>query len=287
MEIYDKVSKHHELLNWNSETVKYYICEHPYIRPPVTWIYTFSAKERDTETGYSYFGSRYYNSDLSIWLSVDPMAAKYPHQSNYVYCSNNPIRIIDPNGEDEYEFDECGVLIKQTTNEQYDQFHIIDNDGNRINSSDQYHANTFFVSNYEDNSTLFKVIGNDAKDVSEQAFVFLANNTDVEWERVETNDGIYLGSNHEENSGRIGGKLLSQGYTINAHDHNHPSGNSIPSEADHNFATTVLNKNPKAKLQLHISPKMSGGYEIWIPYNANSTYKKKGTKELITPSKNK
>ena len=62
--------------------------------------YTFSAKERDPETGLSYFGSRYYSSDLSIWLSVDPMAGKYPYQSNYVYCSNNPISIIDPNGEE-------------------------------------------------------------------------------------------------------------------------------------------------------------------------------------------
>ena len=34
--------------------------------------YTFSAKEKDSETGLSYFGSRYYSSDLSIWLSVDP-----------------------------------------------------------------------------------------------------------------------------------------------------------------------------------------------------------------------
>ena len=63
-------------------------------------MYTFSAKEKDTETGYSYFGARYYSSDLSIWLSVDPMAAKYAHQSNYVYCSDNPIRMIDPNGEE-------------------------------------------------------------------------------------------------------------------------------------------------------------------------------------------
>ena len=65
---------------------------------PVTWNHTFSAKERDTETGYSYFGSRYYSSDLSIWLSVDPMADKYPSTSPYVYCRNNPIILIDPNG---------------------------------------------------------------------------------------------------------------------------------------------------------------------------------------------
>ena len=62
-------------------------------------MYTFSAKEKDTETGLSYFGSRYYSSDLSIWLSVDPMSDKYPSLSPYVYCANNPIKLVDPNGE--------------------------------------------------------------------------------------------------------------------------------------------------------------------------------------------
>ena len=65
-----------------------------------TWnaMYTFSAKEKDTETGYSYFGARYYSSDLSIWLSVDPMSEKYPSLSPYVYCADNPIKLVDPNG---------------------------------------------------------------------------------------------------------------------------------------------------------------------------------------------
>ena len=66
--------------------------------------HTFSAKERDTETGYSYFGSRYYSSDLSIWLSVDPMAAKYPSLSPYTYCAENPVRVVDPNGEEIGEY---------------------------------------------------------------------------------------------------------------------------------------------------------------------------------------
>ncbi len=30
------------------------------------------------------------------------MSDKYLHQSNYVYCSNNPIEVIVPNGEDEW-----------------------------------------------------------------------------------------------------------------------------------------------------------------------------------------
>ena len=62
--------------------------------------FTFSAKERDSETGLSYFGSRYYSSDLSIWLIVDPMSDKYPSLSPYVYCANNPVKLVDPNGEE-------------------------------------------------------------------------------------------------------------------------------------------------------------------------------------------
>jgi RHS repeat-associated protein len=60
--------------------------------------YSFSGKEKDEESGYSYFGARYYDSDLSIWLSVDPLSDKYPGLSPYVYCANNPIRLIDPDG---------------------------------------------------------------------------------------------------------------------------------------------------------------------------------------------
>ena len=61
--------------------------------------YTFSAKEKDIETNYSYFGARYYDSNLSIWLSVDPMSDKYPNMTPYAYCANNPVILVDPDGE--------------------------------------------------------------------------------------------------------------------------------------------------------------------------------------------
>lgn len=77
--------------------------------------HSFSAKERDVETGLSYFGARYYSSDLSIWLSVDPMASKYPSLSPYVYCANNPVKLVDPNGEDyEVVWDDNTITIKAT-----------------------------------------------------------------------------------------------------------------------------------------------------------------------------
>ena len=42
--------------------------------------------------------ARYYQPNLSIWLSVDPMSDKYPGLSPYVYCGDNPVKYFDPNG---------------------------------------------------------------------------------------------------------------------------------------------------------------------------------------------
>ena len=62
--------------------------------------YKFTGKELDEETGLYYFGARYYAPRESIWLSTDPLAEKYPSFSPYVYCANNPINAIDPDGRD-------------------------------------------------------------------------------------------------------------------------------------------------------------------------------------------
>ena len=52
----------------------------------------------DPETGYYYYGARYYNPMTSVWLSVDPLADKYPSLTPYAFVANNPIMLIDPDG---------------------------------------------------------------------------------------------------------------------------------------------------------------------------------------------
>ena len=59
--------------------------------------FTITGKERDIETGYDYFGARFY-WQAGTWLSVDPWADKYPQTSPYAYCMWNPITNLDPNG---------------------------------------------------------------------------------------------------------------------------------------------------------------------------------------------
>ena len=42
--------------------------------------------------------TNYLSDRSSIWYSVDPLAEKYPNYSPYVYCANNPIKYVDPDG---------------------------------------------------------------------------------------------------------------------------------------------------------------------------------------------
>ena len=66
---------------------------------------SFTGKERDEETGYGYFGARYMDHELmTMWLSVDPMADKYPAISPYAYCAWNPIKLVDPDGREIGDF---------------------------------------------------------------------------------------------------------------------------------------------------------------------------------------
>ena len=60
--------------------------------------YLFNAKEFDEETGMYYYGARYYDPRLSLWISTDPLQEKYPHINSYCYTANNPILFVDPDG---------------------------------------------------------------------------------------------------------------------------------------------------------------------------------------------
>ena len=77
--------------------------------------FRFTGKERDEETGFHYYGARYYWSEvLTGWLSVDPMADKYPSISPYAYCAWNPVKLVDPDGNEAFENDD--IVLKGTNN---------------------------------------------------------------------------------------------------------------------------------------------------------------------------
>lgn len=60
--------------------------------------YKFNGKEFDEETGLYYYGARYMDPMASMWYGVDKMSEKYQNIGSSVYCTCNPIKLTDPDG---------------------------------------------------------------------------------------------------------------------------------------------------------------------------------------------
>ena len=93
--------------------------------------YLFNAKEFDEETGLYYYGARYYESRVSLWMSTDPMEKNMPYSSTYTYCHNNPINRIDENGLADY-FSTSGIFIRSDGNDKDPYIYIQTRKGNVI-----------------------------------------------------------------------------------------------------------------------------------------------------------
>jgi len=77
----------------------------------------FIGKEKDEETGFSYFGARYENAKIGRFIAPDPERVVDPKTSKtnedmllnpqrlntYAYALNNPYRLVDPDGKATYQ----------------------------------------------------------------------------------------------------------------------------------------------------------------------------------------
>jgi RHS repeat-associated protein len=62
--------------------------------------YRYNGKELEAMNGlneYDY-GARRRETGIPVWTTVDPLAEKHPEISPYVYCGDNPMNRIDPDG---------------------------------------------------------------------------------------------------------------------------------------------------------------------------------------------
>ena len=208
--------------------------------------FTFTGKEKDSESGFYYFGARYYDCDLSgLFLSVDPMSDKYPNISPYHYCHWNPIIKIDPDGNDEWEINQQGKVVNRIETKEHDAFFIVDDKGNRImdeNNSVLYKAISFKYGSVSEMPSIActqfqTVFESNDNSVGTDLFKFFADNTSVEYGLVTTKEsGAYVITNHKKGSVKVTNLAIGldlNGLTILSVSHNHPGG-SGPSGFDRN-----------------------------------------------------
>lgn len=118
--------------------------------------YLFNAKEFDEDTGLYYYGARYYDSRLSLWISTDPLQEKYVNITSYCYTYNNPVIFIDPDGrhvevtkskdgsyvvsggkanKDQNIYENYGLKNQRVIGKMLTQYSFMNDDGNAIKGS--------------------------------------------------------------------------------------------------------------------------------------------------------
>ena len=81
--------------------------------------YLFNAKEFDEETELYYYGARYYEPKVSLWISVDKLSEEDLKVSSYCYTDNNPIKYLDPDGNKKHNWIKESTTNKQSLDARY------------------------------------------------------------------------------------------------------------------------------------------------------------------------
>ena len=73
---------------------------------------------------------------MTMWISVDPMADKYPSISPYAYCAWNPVRLVDHDGREVNDYFSRKGKYLGKDNASTNNVRIIDeNDWNTLSSN--------------------------------------------------------------------------------------------------------------------------------------------------------
>jgi RHS repeat-associated protein len=192
--------------------------------------YKFNGKELDTETGLYYYGARYYDPKMSLWLSVDPLAEKYPAVSPYTYCLNNPINMIDPDGrepKDDYKLLKNGKLeLIKKTESKTDK--IYSSDMKNSIEVDKGFINQKLIGDQKGDDQSYFVTKN--IDKSKEAYKFFSDNSDVEFSlgifsKGKNQVGVVSTTHDNEkmtNSDFFFSMLAKDGFKLTYHSHSHP-----------------------------------------------------------------
>ena len=209
----------------------------------------FNGKEKDYESGFHYYGARYYwGESLTGWLSVDPLADKYPGISPYAYCVWNPMKLVDPDGRDTIRLDLSSGNIsrnKADGNHSVEYYRNGQNVGSIEIDKDKCEFGSFTLSFTSEGggdpqyTTQYLNISNQI--IGEEIFKKVSNlGSDAEWDYYSMKQGEYgelSTSSQTDKMVHPSGRHTPK--TVSLWRHYHPQNNSdspYPSYSDQNHS---------------------------------------------------
>jgi len=231
--------------------------------------YKFTAKELDNETNYTYFGARYYDSDLSVWLSVDPLADERSWVSPYNYVQNSPVMRVDPSGtldvEDGYTVDKngCTERVDNTGGDNFDVLYSKENYDKGLRNYDDYGDDETGIivekgvlnnKRTVEGSVNGELVEVDLYSVNgdktaKEFFEYLGDNTNVEWGHtyvgLPKDEQSWIGTTHlksKDASHDVVNRMWK--YSVRGHVHSHPY-DYYPSKSDKLMSGNLLKQYGK------------------------------------------
>ncbi|MEZ4774797.1 MAG: RHS repeat-associated core domain-containing protein [Bacteroidia bacterium] len=125
--------------------------------------YTGKELETDLDLGLYDYGARWYDPAAGRWWGVDAMAEEYFSISPFAYVANNPVKFIDPNGEEIWITTRTGGERLQYKNSQ-----LLTENGEAYNGNDEYALNiakglNYLVDNMETAKGYINDLANDTE----------------------------------------------------------------------------------------------------------------------------
>ncbi len=224
------------------------------------------------------YGARTYLPAATRFSSIDPLCEKYYHLSPYAFCAANPIRYVDPSGMDIYSLNQDGTFVLSTkTDDNFDT--IVAESGKSIEVAKSFFSSektgTGKMKETDEESGVSKLVDfqynyYEVSGDGMELFEFFANNTNVEWSRLELSDGsTIIGNSHIEGKDGTCGEFIDNNperkKLIQVFDHTHPSTDE-QSEADVNLVKNIESFAPNAKFRVFYSK----DFNLFHQYNGKS-----------------
>lgn len=234
--------------------------------------YLFNAKEFDEETGMYYYGARYYEPRISLWMSTDPKEETCPEISSYTYCHNRPINLLDIDGMDDYKINQIGqITFWRRTNAK--STHRIFAGKDNITFGKQFVSQ--LVEKQSANGTTAKTSNSDD---AFEFFKFAADHTKVEWSLIglQKNNSVEFKLHSDFNTSSV--SLDTKDYKDQVFQlHNHPRGSNPNNTKASGDYDAYKQTKPNQAVQSYYAEG-----DLWTLNNVYNAYKQNHPKAMIS-----
>lgn len=215
--------------------------------------YKYNSKELERLLALDWYdyGARWYDPVLARWHAVDPLAEKYPDISPYVYCNNNAVNAVAPDGMDWYLDWDKTWQFSPDVHSQKD-----------LKSGQLYKACSFFTGR-----------GSNLVHYRNDGSILFSNETSA-YRRMWSQADVHYRNNGDKGGREVGAFILNNGKVLVLPDYKNDRNTSHLSEYGYNISKdgVITKGNDRIKIVGQIHTHQDKFYDAYPSYYTGEGY---------------